>query len=197
MSHTTIYAVRKPEDGFESEAEFRNSHGSATFVWNALLRRYKDGILKGKPLLGDNGNWGRGVSVFDAWSEVWKYDQAGGYLEPWERNVLRSTYDNAVLMRDSFLMMADAMDHFEAAHHSGELAEHACTLHKQAECLRKLHVAGDVVAVAWCQTSVGEFWGEGHRDMEADEDEDGDLPWVPYRIDQDSQHFVIEVQTNG
>lgn len=189
MSCTTLYAVMPDNDGEFTEAgEYRNSYGSAVFIWHALLDTYKRGILNGRPLMGDPGvGWDpSAVDRFSAYDLLWKYDSKGGELQPWERNALKSTYDNALLPRAGMLTMADSLERFAAAHHTGKRLHGVCSLREQAATLREIHAKG-ALAAAWNQTSCSEFWGDGT--YEDDEDETS----TPYSIDRDDKHWEIAV----
>ena len=40
MSYTTLYAVLRQDGPFEAVGEYRNSHGAAPMIWEAMARKY-------------------------------------------------------------------------------------------------------------------------------------------------------------
>lgn len=172
MSCTTIYAIFPDKKGFVDFRDFSNSWGGAAFVWDNLKRRYESDLPEGDP------------SDLFGWSRVWEYDEAGGKMEPWERNVLRSTYDRAVLRRYDFRLMAHDMEVFKRAYYE---AGKACSLGEQAECLRELFDKG-ALYVAWNQTSVVGFLLGGDYNEDTDDE-------IPYDIDKGEEHHFVEMAT--
>lgn len=163
MSYTNLYTTN--EDGnFGVAAEFRNSWGSAAFIWSALARTY--GVSH--------------VNPFKAWERVWTPDFEAR-IEPFERLVLHSTYDRAVLRKEDFERMAEAMETFAEKHDTGETV---CSLRKQAEALRTAKEGGAEYA-AWNQTSVSEslWWLPAQCEHEEER---------PYNIHCDSGHRFID-----
>lgn len=169
MSYTSIWAIYKsPNDWYQEVKHFKNAYGGCIFIWDALVDRYKDVLPKTSKY--DN------PLDYKGYGRLWEYEETGGKMEPWERNVLRSTYDHAVLAERRFAVMADCMDRFKEEY--GEYGEYVCSLGEQAECLRSL--VGKALYVSWNQTSVNDFWGYGY-----DEELDIEIPSQiePYHIE--------------
>jgi len=174
MSHTTLATAY--EDGeLEGEYEFRNSHGSAPFIWDTLCRKYEIGA-------DDFGRWPTpyGPNMED-WPKLWSYHNNGGKLTAWEKNCLVTTYDNAVIKRDDMLTVAKSFEIFHDAFYNGKRVS---SLAKQAESIRDAYEKG-ARFLAWTQTSVCEDW---FRTYNEDED-DVSL----YNVNKGTKHHIGEV----
>jgi hypothetical protein len=202
MSCTTLYAVWPHSGGtFEEVGEYRNSYGSAIFVWSALFKAYRQHIIGRQALAGEFPGCPGAIGHFDTYPLLWKY-AAGKFddlpelpsydprpqdtgFRPWETNTLLSTYDNAVLPRNGMLVMAQSFERFAYIYHAGDQRTHVCSLREQAATLREIYERG-AVAAAWCQTSTSDFWGSGTYDEETEEH-------TPYSIETGKDHWMIEV----
>lgn len=166
MSYTTMYAAgisgedREPGDMLVYE-EFANSWGSAAHVWWALAQKYL------------------GSDDFRDWDKLIEYEKHGGEMEDWERDVLLTTYDAAVIPRELMPRLADSFDRFHSAHHRQGYVDHTQSI---AVALRSAHSDG-ARAVGFWQTSVGESVFEGV--------DDGEDEWRAYILDVDSDHWFI------
>src|SRR6185437_1462852 len=89
MSTTTIFVFQEPDWTAKVHAELGNSWGWAAFVWEALLKRYRYAIRGIEP----NDRYFHGTHN---WPKLWE-QEADIPFEPWERNVLRATYDRAII----------------------------------------------------------------------------------------------------
>jgi hypothetical protein len=144
MSTTSIYVLGK-EPG--EIGECRNAWRGAMYVWNDIAKRYCD--LPSFP--------------FDAPSQnkVWNANQR--YIMPeHEQIVLLSTMDNAIVWARDAKTVAEAFAKYGREHPDSSLAE-------QAEILRTAALKPED-ALAWQQTSVGEFWGQSWNDESEDYD---------------------------
>lgn len=146
MSYTELAAAFENGE-LHGEHEFRNSHGSAAFIWDVLVRKYEIGA-------DDLGRWEHGFPPMDAPERLWKYHQDGGRLTSWEKNALETTYDNTVVKRDDMLTVAASFRRMENAFCNGK---RVCSLAAQAKVIVELHEKG-ALFLAWHQTSVGDCW---------------------------------------
>jgi hypothetical protein len=179
MSCTELAAAN--EDGkLVTAAQFRNAWGGAAFVWTALARKYKIGVNR-------NGLWGNpavyesDMPTFDTWGEVWKYAEDGKPLLAYEKNVLYSTFDNAVVARDGMLPLAQSLRLFKQEHHKAGVV---CSLGDQADSIEQLYAKG-VQWIAWNQTSVSEEWYTSY-------DEETDTS-SPYCVLTGTTHTLYEM----
>ena len=158
MSTTNIFRL-----GSEPReiASIKNSWRGAKYVWNDMAKRYWG--LQSFPMF-DDGNR----------SKVWN-TYRHKKLPEHEKIVLLSTMDNAVVFGRDAKVVADAFERYGREHPDSSLIE-------QAETLRRAELKPDD-AVAWQQTSVGEFWG-GKYDEAAE-----DRLW--YDPATGSQHFDV------
>ena len=117
-------------------------------------------------------------------------------LERWEKLVLLTTCDNAVLKAENFVEVAEA---FEKFHEEYKVANEGKVFHMlaQAQILRELHGEGDEHGwrgICWNQTSVnGDALWYGVReegDEESEEEEEEDEP-RPYNLDRDDKHWFV------
>lgn len=179
MSTTEIYAIESNGDVVH-RTDLRNSWGGAMAVWTSLSGRH----LNGSDPLGGM------MDGFKSLFALLKTDK----LERWEKLVLLTTCDNAVLRAENFMEVADA---FERFHEEYRIANEGKVFHAraQAELLRELHREGDEHGwrgVCWNQTSVnGDSPWYGVRE-EWDEESDEEEPDPrPYNIDRDEQHWFV------
>lgn len=173
MSRTTL-ATAYENGELEGEYEFRNSWGFAPFVWDALCRKYEIGA-------NEHGEWpNRYGPTMDDWMNLWKFvDDAK--ITPWEHNVLMSTYDDMVVLRDDMLTLAKSMRRFEDAFSNGKKA---CSLAEQAAAIEDAHGKG-ARFIAWNTTSVNEPWWSRY-DEALDE-------MVYYNVDKGTKHKTAPI----
>jgi len=134
MSTTNVYKLGS-EPG--EIGECRNSWRGAMYVWNDIAKRY----------------CGMSGFGFDEklHKKVWNANLDYPMPEH-DRIVLLSTMDNAIIWGKDASTVAEAFAKYGREHPESSLGE-------QAEILRAAKLAPDD-ALAWQQTSVGEFWGQ-------------------------------------
>lgn len=163
MSYTTLHLVK--HGGLEDFQEYKNSHGGAMFVWNALANKYlKESAFKF--MFGDSAPlW---AIAYD--SKVSKTD----------RIVMATTFDRAMVRAENLLDLADRFDEFCKTYPAGNMA---CSLSQQSADFRKIAEDKEVLGVCWTQTSVaGDVWQVNEEDGES---------MRSYDIDRDSGHFFV------
>jgi len=180
MSYTTIY-IFGPDGTVTDTVDFQNAYGSAIAIWGAIGRKYltreqrdPHGLEKAIGKHYDN--------PMDYADQVWKL---GERLENFERLVLDSTFDNAVVRFEDLQAVAEAFEEFARIHGPWfETNKRVFSVGKQGEALRALLDRDDVRAVAWRQTSVSSVAWDGRWDEEADEE-------IPYNLDAMDTHWFI------
>jgi hypothetical protein len=167
MSYTTMFVVKNNGEVLPL-SEFSNSWGSAAMVWTALCEKYN---VRDK----------YGYTSFDAWQDLWKLEQEKTVkLEQFERNVLFSTYDNAMVASKDFLKFADSLRKFQEVHAK---PKQVCHLSAFADKIEK--IKDDYIGVCFWQTSVADNpWSE--YDGKTDE-------FFPYNTNTGTKHWFIEV----
>jgi len=158
MSYTVIYGIKLNGDVvFVSETD--NAFRGAMHVWMQLCDKYN---ISG--------------SLFEGFDELWKIADKG-ILDQFENIVLKSTFDNVVVMKDNIPMLLDAFREYDKMF-SGS------TLHEQAEIIEKdILINEDMIGVCWNQTSVnGNPWTDGH-----DEDDEE----IPYNTSNGAKHWFL------
>ncbi len=174
MSRTTMYGFTR--DGERHEvAEFKNSFGSAAFIWDAMSKRY---------LKTSFGQLMTKAELDKLWTLA--YDMSISYCH---RLVLGSTFDRMLVSYKNFDMLAGLYDSFTKQFPPTDTE--VCHLPAIAAKLRELAVEGKYIAVGWQQTSVAEemWWVDGPEDPET-----GDHPQArPYNLHKDHQHLWLSV----
>lgn len=171
MSYTELFRVEKNGD-VASQAEFRNAHGGAMFVWDMLCGAYR---VEGPMFKLREGET-------DRYSNLWALAaDKPEIFRPWEWNTLVSTYDNVVVTE--LQILAASFDLFAQIYDDGS---RVCSLGAQADALRNL-LKTDARGAAWNQTSVNcdYIW----RIWDEDEDEER-----IYNIDSASDHWVAALK---
>lgn len=135
-------------------------------VWESLCDRYLDPEEQ--------------LFVFDRWPALWKrVDEGDIILRPWEHTVLRFTFDNALVRREDFDILAAALEMFQEAH---QKSGSACHLRVWAQEIREL-VDGEM-AVGLHATSVNANpWYD--YDEESEE-------YTPYNVNTGDRHWFID-----
>jgi hypothetical protein len=172
MSYTELYVAYEDGD-LTCEYEFKNSHGGAMFIWNALINKYG---IEGPTYAFHEGEK-------DRYQRLWDFARDNPTkLRPWELNALLSTYDNVTVVREDMLALADSLDRFKDAHDSGK---YVCSLAEQATAIREAHKKGAHV-IAWNQTSVnGDAW-LGEYNEETDD-------YDSYNIHKNDDHWKADI----
>jgi hypothetical protein len=167
------------------DAEYRNAHGWAAFVWEALIRKYGIAEMREKTYLfgGKDSPIRKMVEAFKPepddigpyanWGFLWHAHQfkIDGEpvlkLRPWEENVLIATYDRYIVKAEDFETFAASLEMFEEALGDGQ---RVCHLKRMAEDVRKLAKEDpEATGVCWYPMSVAEnYWIIGY-DEETDE----------------------------
>lgn len=149
--------------------EYRNSWGWAAHVWMSLCDAYaiKDQYGYGGP---------------DSWRALWRGVESGKVVvEPFERDVLLSTYDNAIVSRAGLPRFAESLRDFYIKHSKPEVASHLLEIANDVLALKK-----DTRGVCFWATSVAE-------DPWTEFDDEGDR-YVPYSIHRGSKHWFVDVE---
>jgi hypothetical protein len=164
MSYTEIYRLGSQPGCI---GEVRNSWRGAMFVWNDVAKRYC-GMEGFSP-------FGSGAS------KVWNSFK-NPRMPEWERIVLATTLDNALVFADDRIKLIEAFKTY-ARERGGSLGE-------QADVISATNFApGD--AIAWNQTSVNcDVWCR----METETEDDVVYSW--YDPQTGDKHFdvMVEVQ---
>ena len=143
MSYCEIIAFR---DGVPAESkEFKNSYGGCAFVWDALYTKYlKDPKNKYE-------NW------LTAGKPLWDLAKKS-YLRRFERIVLASTFDRAIIGKKDFADYAKCLRMFESAYHDDAV----CHLPEWADFVDTC----DAEAIGFYGMSVSEYLWEVHSEDE-------------------------------
>ena len=176
MSRTELYQVKINGD-VEWVADFRNSHGSAMMIWNALHREY----------------FGRDFPLGDVPQDFWDL-QSSPRLQWYETNSFLSTFDLVIvrasdlrLMSASFLAFADRY----------QQDGRACSLRDQASTLDRFGLPGeglqDTAGVCWNQTSVNcNPWQVDSICATCGNPDDGEAR--PWNINKDTNHWFADLK---
>ena len=132
MSYTSL-AVADADGILENTYEYKNGHGSAPFIWDALCRKYE---------LGES---------YDSWQKLWETDVP---FTPLHYNVMQITLDNCVLRRADMELLAKCLQIFEKEFHN---PQRVCSLPQQALDILEAHANG-AEFIAWNHTSVCDEW---------------------------------------
>jgi hypothetical protein len=181
MSVTTMYLFEAPTWEAKHHAEFGNSWGWAAFVWDSLLGQY----FKEIPGVEMRGGWP--ASSLANWKKLWD-PQIKIPMEPWERVVLRATYDRAIIHVGQFAQVAACLRKFERVHfcpaldgvsHLGDIAFALEELLKVNQGLPR------GMAVGFQATSVAQNLWQFY------DEETGDSQ--PYSLEKHKLHHVVEL----
>lgn len=164
MSRTTMMLI--DENGNTRDvAEFSNSWGSAAFVWDALRKAF---------LSGDEYLFNDEV-IKKVWA-LWKDPR----LLRFEKAVLLSTFDHAIIERDKFTDAAEAFTAFERRYRQPNAACHMGAISQVLMDSREL----DCVGACFQQTSVAENPWLGEYDEETEE-------YKPFDMNAGKHFFVF------
>ena len=169
MSYTTLYLVPEKGEIIEFE-EYRNSWGSAPFIWSALFDKY----LK-------SPNDPPYTSWMSQSERLWKLAEKGGPLNKNEKICLMSTFDKVMVKKKNLPQLIDAFTWFYKHYKKTGVV---CHLMDQVKSFRDLLDRDDCYAVCWCQTSVSDDVWDSERTTE----DDDILPWD---ISKDKGHFFL------
>lgn len=160
----------------EADSEYRNSHGTVTVVWDALLRKYEE-LIYPEQASGIRGGWEKLWSV---------HKETPLPLRQWEWIALQWSYDNALVRAPDLHAVADALDRFEDAHVI--TARRVCHLGAIATRMRELE---GVDAVGLYATSVGDNPWSVYEPPENEDEDDGEHR--PYDLNRDTRHWFVDV----
>lgn len=156
MSCTTMY--RLGNDPCEL-LEMKNSHFGAMYIWNDIAKRYFG--LETFPLFNE-------IEAQKIWNAPEHHD-----MPDHDKIVLASTMDYATVNKAGLSAVIEAFKIYGQQHPTSHISD-------QCACLQSIDLEeGDVIA--WCQTSLGEFWAEIATD--------DDVGWYDPRTGTD--HFDI------
>lgn len=175
MSYTELMVVNGDGD-VVGDTEFRNSHGFCSFVWNALIKKYKRAMFPDDPFMAMTHR-----SYEEETDALWLQAKDKLPLRWWEHNVLQLTYDRAMVKHEDFALMAQSLRRFEDA-----LAEPQVVCHMLGIAARFDELVTESVSVACVHgTSLSEnLWS-----IHDEEDE-----CRPYNINTDTGHWFIEMR---
>ena len=138
MSYCELLAFKK--GGYDVVAEYKNAHGWAAYVWNALFDRY---VTK--------------ETQYDSWMQkpervwdLWKGDR----LQDYEKFVLLATFDRFMIKIEDMVKAADHFFRFSLAYHNPKAVCHLDEMAKEFVNLSKQ--SGDYVSVGFYGMSCGE-----------------------------------------
>ena len=164
MSYTELFRLgHEPE----SIGRIQNAWLSAIYVWDDIADKYfgtKSFLRLDAPMR----------------TKIWNANKHVPSMPEFEKIVLQSTMDNAIVFGVDIPRLAEAFEQYGAIHPNSSYA-------KQAAILRSTEFLPDD-AVAWNQTSVGKFWGLERTDLE---DEDGEQEESFYDIKAGTKHFDV------
>lgn len=137
MSYTAICVAGA--DGVLQQARvFRNVHGGAWFIWDALWRMY---LPEGVPFA---------VATELERQQLWALDR-DPRLNADEQIALISTFDYCLVRRTECHRVAEAFQRFLIKHERRRATGRACTLSLQAMFLQELCSNPEVLEVGWWQ----------------------------------------------
>lgn len=161
MAHTELYIKMKGRDDFILVNRFENSKGSAPFIRGILFDKYVDAILEEDENLDD-------YSALNEDSLV-RFHLSGDHcLDPWDENVLYTTYPYAMISADQGYLLAKSLDRVQEDH--SDIEGHPCTLADQARTIREvLSSFQGIEAFSWLQNSSEAFWGSAKIENETNQ----------------------------
>lgn len=163
MSYCNLVVFRNNK-AENDDVEYRNAHGGASFIWNALCEKY-------------NIRDEFGYAGISAWGALWERAKTLN-LEDWERLVLLFTYDWALTQKDALCMTADSLDRFAQKYSNGKVV---CHLPAIAKRMRELAADETVQAVGLYAMSCGDnMWFVWNQDTEESE---------PYDLSTGEKHW--------
>lgn len=180
MSATEIFVANRTGEMVHAY-DLRNAWGGGMAIWTSLAQRHLGGLDPYRGMLSGY------QEVFD----LLKTDR----LARWEKIVLLTTCDGALVRAENFIETAEAMEKFAEeykAMNEGKVFHPAA----QAELLRKLHDEIEKEgwqAIGWNQTSVnGDCpWYGGYEEFPADDENEAGEERVPYNINKDTKHWWV------
>lgn len=185
MSYSALIVFR---NGLaEADAEYRNSHGTVTVVWDALLKKYEELIYSEEEIKQFRFEPWMRAGCNGGYEKLWDVHKATPLpLRPWEWIALQWSYDNALVRAADLLVVGEALERFQDAH--VVTSRRVCHLKAIGERMRELQrgrIEGkDVDAVGLYATSVGDNpWMHYNEDDEL----------VPYDLNKDTKHWFVDV----
>lgn len=169
MSTMTMMIVQ-PDGNVVPHAEFGNAWGFQPRIWWMLCDTYKIGP---------------GDAFMKQWPELWRADKDNTIaLAMFERFVLHSTYDKAIVPAKDFAAYAYALESFYARYRDPAKVDH---LGAVALAVRTL--PADARGLCYWGTSVTDNpWA-----MQLAEEEEGEFSCRPYNVDTDTGHWWVDM----
>lgn len=167
MSHCEIITFK---DGKPAEyIEFRNAWGGAARVWESLYDLYLKDPAK----------------EYDCWlndkeGRLWKLID-DGRLPFHAKAVFASTFDRALVTRESFKRYTEDLRLFDSSFPAGE--DRVNHLPSWASSVEEVMKDSEVQAIGFLGTSVGE---DLFQDWDEETEED-----VPYDLNKEDRHFLV------
>lgn len=156
MSYTTMYRLGgNPTD----LGDLKNSHRGAMYVWTDIAKRYFG--LEAFPMFN-----------MDEAKKIWNAHEHHD-MPDHDKIVLLSTMDYATLNKAGLPAAIEAFRKYGKEHPLSHISAQ-CTI------LENVELEDDDV-IAWCQTSMGDFWAETPTE--------DDVEWYDPRIG--TEHFDI------
>lgn len=169
MSYTEIYILKNNNDfGY---VELKNSHRGAMYVWHYIATHYCG--MKHFPHMDR-----------DQQMEIWNYDSRHpDEMETYEKIVLKSTMDNAIVEADKWKELVHAFKKYGKEHPNSNYSDQASEIEK---IMSDIDI-DEVLGIAWNQTSVGDAWC-----ILCDEDEDTEeYVYTVYDPNEHDDHFWV------
>jgi len=186
MSHMALKVIDEDGDAIMEE-EYQNSHGFCMFVWDRLIERY--------PIPGPRYAFREGEK--DVYQNLWDGVQDGTLeIEPWEHNVLLTTYDRVLVSRKYLSLLVTSLRRFVEAHDNGRWVCHLGAIadaierlvrtdqNVQAICFYQTSTARDLFGGVHLEPCDGERCGQQPCDCEEDR---------PYNINVDEGHWYAQL----
>lgn len=161
MSYMALYMINKDGDAICYE-EYANSHGYDPYIWTALCHKHNIGTW----FVDENAN---------------KLEQlAANPKVPWfERTVLETTFDYAIIRKEDIPKVVSALEKFEEAYHNEGHVNHIPAV---ISALQKL-ANENIIGVCFYPTStIDNPWVlyNGKEDLS-----------VPYNIFKGTKHHFV------
>ncbi len=153
MSYCQIITINKDHE-FGVFETFRNAYGGAAFIWNVLCDEFLPGHIW---IMGNN-------------DKLWNLCE-DLRLDAFEREVLLSTFDYAIIKRENFTKMAESFERFILKYPSK--SNIICHLDKWGDAFQWLSAKNDLIGACFYHMSVSEN------------------VWAEYDLTKENKHFCI------
>jgi hypothetical protein len=174
MSYTSLKSF--DATGLRTVKRYQNSHGFAPKIWNSLCERYFP-----------HERWAMG-----AWELLWKDKSL--VFQPWERIVLRSTYDRAAVKAEDVPQYIEALGLFDKFYTKPDHVNHLLSIAADAQQLlgtegfRALCFTGSLSDDLWevREPCTNESCEGDHSEC--------DPEIRPYDLDRDQGHWFVSME---